>query len=163
MVWIQRFLLRLQTLFRRNQSTQRLNDEMQFHLDQQIAENLSTGMNTKEARYAAMRTFGNPTVLKEETRDTWGWTRLEQIAQDVRFAARMLRKSPGFTAVAVLTLALGIGANTAIFSLIDVILLRPLPVRDSDRVVLLNWEAHKQPQADGYNSYGFCDTGKQGA
>ena len=163
MVWIQRFLLRLQTLFRRNQSTQRLNDEMQFHLDQQIAENLSTGMNTKEARYAAMRTFGNPTVLKEETRDTWGWTRLEQIAQDVRFAARMLRKSPGFTAVAVLTLALGIGANTAIFSLIDVILLRPLPVRDSDRVVLLNWEAHKQPQAAGYNSYGFCDTGKQGA
>jgi MacB-like periplasmic core domain len=163
MTWARRMWLRLQTLFRRERVAQRLDDEVQFHLEQQIAENIAAGMNPQEARYAAIRTFGNPTFLKEETCDTWGWTWLENLVSDLRFAVRMLRKSPGFTAVAVFMLALGIGANSAIFSLIDVILLRPLPVRDSDRVVLLNWEARKRPLANGYSSYGFCYTGEQGA
>ena len=163
MVWARQFWLRFQTLFRRNRKDQQLKDEIQFHLDQQIAENLTAGMSAEEARHAAMRTFGNPTFLKEETRGTWGWLWLEQIGQDFRYGARMLRKSPGFTAVAILTLALGIGANTAIFSLIDVILLRPLPVRDSDRVVLLKWEARKRPLMNGSSSYGFCYTGGEPA
>ena len=128
MLWIRRFLLRLQTLFRRDRSTLRLNDEVQFHLEQQIAENLAAGMSRQEARHAAMRTFGNPTVLKEETRDTWGWLWLEHLAQDFRHGLRALRKNFGFTAVAVLTLALGIGANTAIFQLIDTLRLRAIPV-----------------------------------
>ncbi len=73
MAWARRVWLQLQTLFRRDQNVQRLNDEMQFHLEQQIAENICAGMSREEARYAAQRTFGNSTALKEETRETWGW------------------------------------------------------------------------------------------
>jgi hypothetical protein len=86
MVWARRFLLRLQTLFRRHRSTQRLNDEIQFHLEQQIAENIAAGMNPQEARYATLRAFGNSTLLKEETREAWGWIWAEQMAQDLRYA-----------------------------------------------------------------------------
>ena len=137
MVWPRRFWLKLQNLFRRDRSSQRLNDEFQFHLDQQIAENLGTGMSPAEARHAAMRSFGNATFLKEQTRDTWGWLWLEQMSQDLRYGFRSLRKSPLFTVVAVLTLAFGIGANTAIFSLMDQVLLQLLPVKHPEQLVLV--------------------------
>jgi predicted permease len=128
MVWVRRLWLRLQTLFRRERVAQRLDDEVQFHLEQQIVENIAAGMSPQEARYTAMRTFGNPTITKEEARDAWGWTWLENLVGDLRFAVRVLGKSPGFTMTAILTLALGIGANAAIFQLLDAVRLRSLPV-----------------------------------
>src|SRR3984893_18681303 len=137
MLWIQRLWLQLQTLFRRERAAQQLDDELQFHLEQQIAENVAAGMSEKEARLAAVRIFRNTTALKEETRDTWGWITLEQIAQDLRYEFRSLRKSPLFTVVAVLTLAFGIGANTAIFSLMDQVLLQLLPVKHPEQLVLV--------------------------
>src|SRR5207245_9882614 len=112
MVWAHRFWLRLQTLFRRDRITQRLDDEIQFHLDQQIAENISAGMSPDEARSAAQRTFGNPTFLKEKARDTWGWIWLDQAGQDLRYGLRTLRNSPTFTVVAVMSLSPAVRATT---------------------------------------------------
>ncbi len=138
MVWARRVWMQLRTLFRRNRNAQQLDDEIQFHLEQQIAENIASGMSRDEARYAAMRTFGNPTFLKEATRDTWGWTRLEEITRDVKYACRALSRAPGFTAVAVLTLALGIGANSAVFTVVNGVLLRSMPFPESDRLFLVS-------------------------
>jgi predicted permease len=135
MVWARRFWLRLQTLFHRRRIAHELDDEIQFHLEQQVAENIAAGMSPEESRYAAMRAFGNPTVLKEETRDTWGWIVVEQIVKDLRYGLRMLGKNFGFSAVAVATLALGIGANAAIFTVINAVMLRALPVEHPEELV----------------------------
>ncbi|MCL5006141.1 MAG: ABC transporter permease, partial [Acidobacteria bacterium] len=138
-------MINLRALIRKSRVEQEMDEELRFHLEKQIEQNIANGMSAKEARYAALRLFGNVGALKEECREAWGVRFLEELIQDVRYGLRQLRRNPGFTVVAVLTLALGIGANTAIFSLIDAVMLKMLPVRNPDQLVLLNWVSQKQP------------------
>ena len=135
MRWVDQIRITLLMLFRRNRADTRLEDELQFHLDRQIAENISDGMTPDEARYAALRTFGNPALLRDETHSTWSWNWLESLVRDLRFASRNIRRAPGFAALMVLTLAIGIGANTAIFLLTWTILLRGLPVPNPGELI----------------------------
>jgi predicted permease len=122
-------------LFRRQQRDEELDEELQAHLQMAAQERMERGESADQARASAMREFGNVGLIKEMTRDTWGFRWLEELLQDLRFAGRMLGKNPGFTAVVVLTLALGIGVNTAIFSLVDQLLLWSVPARESDQLV----------------------------
>ena len=143
---------------RRKRMLEELDQDIRDHIERETQDNIDRGMPTEEARYAAMRKFGNVTRVKEDTREVWSFVWLEQLWQDMHFGLRMLRKSPGFAAVAILTLALGMGANTAIFSLIDAVMLRALPVENPSELVLLKWSAHNAPNIRGYMTAGDCPT-----
>src|SRR3954468_7889251 len=128
---------RLIALLRRQRLERDLDEEVAFHLAMREADYRRGGAAPADARDAARRRFGNVTYLKEQCRDMWTFHPLEAMSQDVRYALRTLRKAPGFTSVAVLALAIGIGGNTAIFSLIDAMRSRALPYKDPDALVQL--------------------------
>src|SRR5579872_1403350 len=125
-------LRKLAALLRRRRLEGELDEEMRFH---RAMRERDSDLPVEEARFDAKRRFGNETSLKEASRDAWGWPAVERFFKDAGYGLRNMRRNPAFTALAVVTLALGIGANTAIFSVVDAILLRPLPYRDADRLV----------------------------
>ncbi len=145
--WLDKFRLRLRSLFDKGRVERELSNELRFHLERQIEENRAKGMSETKARAAAMREFGGVEQVEEECRDVRGVRLVEATIQDILYGLRQLRGNRGFAMVAILTLAIGIGANTALFSVIDGVLLNPLPYPRPSQLVVLGEARHNLPYA----------------
>jgi len=146
------FLRKLAWLTRRARKDAELQEELQFHLDEEADARHADGLTAEDARRAARLDLGNSTLVREDTRAAWTWRLLEQFVQDLRYGARSLAANKTFSALAVLSLALGIGANASIFSFMDAILMRSLPVPDPQSLVTLAWHT-RQPEFHGTNRH----------
>ncbi len=157
MRWLERFRVAMSMLFRRRTATARLNDELEFHLEEQVAENIARGLSPEEARSAALRTFGNPALLRDQARSSWSWNWLESFAHDVRYGVRTLSRSPGFSLIAILVIALGIGATTSLFTIVRAVLLKPLPFRDPGNLVMVYEHFRGTTSAEEFNVVASAD------
>ncbi len=137
MRWLEKIRMEIEMLFHRRREARRLDAELSFHLEQQIAENIAEGMSPDEARYAARRAFGNPTLLREQARETWSWNSVEMALQNMRIGVRTLARTPGFAFISILVIAIGIGANVALFTVVRSVLLKPLPFKEPERLIRL--------------------------
>lgn len=156
------FFRKLRWFTERRLKETELLEELQFHLDTESEERQAKGLPEQGANWAARRDFGNIAVVREETRATWGWALIEQVAQDLRYALRQLRNNPGFTGVTVLILALGLGANASLFTVINAVLLRPLPFPEPGGLVQI-WESNpsRGELQEVVSPYNFVDWQKQ--
>ncbi|HXJ96949.1 MAG TPA: ABC transporter permease [Terriglobia bacterium] len=154
--WLNLLRMRFRSLFRRRRAEDELEKELRFHLEQEIQGNLDAGMTGIDARYAAGRRLGNLTQIKQECRDMRRTNYVDNLSQDLRYAARTLLKAPGFAAVVILTLGLGIGANSAIFSVIDGVLLKTLPYPQPNRIVRVFFSSDTYPKFP-LNPFDFRD------
>src|ERR1035438_10066301 len=143
--------------WRRKELERDFERELLSDLELEAAEREADGLPPEEARRAAQRAFGSATSIKEEIREMSPWTVFDRLAQDLRYGWRALGRNRGFATVAILTLALGIGVNTAIFSVWDAVDLRRLPVRDPQQLVMLEWSANAKWQSGGASGFGGCD------
>ena len=147
-----KLFMQIRMLFGRNRAAERLQDELRFHLDQQISENIASGMSPDDARKAAIRAFGDPGLIREQVRATWNWYNLDKLSRDLKYGVHTLLRSPGFAIVSVLVMALGIGATTSLFTMVSAVLLRPLPFRDSGKLVMLYEHFRDVKSGDGFNA-----------
>jgi putative ABC transport system permease protein len=176
--------MKFSMLFGRRAAGQQLDEELRFHLERQIAENRASGMSADEARYAALRSFGNPSLLREQTREKWSWRGPEQFLREIRYGMRTLSRTPGFAIIAVVVMALGIGANVALFTVVRSVILKPLPFQDPGRLMMLyesgtkensrnvvaggvfsEWKKQNRSFTDlalyGFRQYGIAGSGRQ--